>query len=94
MKVAGEYQNRMSTSSHIREVGAHVHSWQRVGVDGNNDLYQECDTCGTRRVRTSVTGRTPLRQDWINGGPWEVEEETQEKRKSRKRLSTDSSGEE
>lgn len=83
------YENRMTSSSHVREVGPHVHGWKTVGNDGNGDYYQECLECGTRRVQTPARGRMPIRQDWLDGGPWEValpEEEVEKKGKARRRI--------
>lgn len=75
-----DYSDRMVRTSHIREIGPHVHTWEKVGQDNRGDIYQECKDCKTRRVRTDSPGRPSLRQDWLNGSPWEEQ-------KTRRRLS-------
>ena len=75
-----DYVDRMVRTSHVREIGPHVHTWEKVGQDGRGDLYQRCVECGTRRVRTDSPGRPSLRQDWLDGASWE------EQKPVRKRL--------
>ena len=55
------------TQPHIKDIGPHEHNWRALSSDGGLS-YQECTACHTRRVLGS---NLPLRQDWIDGGPWD-----------------------
>ena len=68
MMLAEAPDNR--SSLHIREIGPHQHEWVYVGVDGSLERYQECSTCGTRRV-VSGNNQDAARQDWLAGGDWD-----------------------
>lgn len=84
-----DYPDRMIRSSQVREIGPHVHTWKKVGQDSRGDIYQECENCGTRRFRTDSPGRPPLRQDWLDGSPWEEEKPSTP---TRRRLSESDEG--
>lgn len=69
------YPNRMMNSSTVREIGPHGHRWHTVGIDAHGIQYEECKECGTRRVHPSAASRKRMRQDWLDGGPWDLEAE-------------------
>ena len=56
-----------TTQPHIKDIGPHEHAWRTLSADGGLS-YQECTACHTRRVLGS---NNPVRQDWIDGGPWD-----------------------
>lgn len=61
--------NRMvGQASHIRDVGPHAHVWLQAGSSGG-EVYELCETCGSRRVRGGVTGRN-AQTAWLGGGEW------------------------
>lgn len=55
----------------VRPIGPHRHTWEEVGMDDVYEVYQQCSACGARRARSGdISGAK--RQDWLTGGPWEV----------------------